>query len=80
MTEPDFYAWSHANLVEFATEAYSRILEDTYEIELLKQDLLDKFSNSKEAFYKSLPTFQTYGKGCLKRVADVQTSASTMLA
>jgi hypothetical protein len=39
MIEPDFYAWSHANLVEFATEAYSRILEDTYEIELLKQDL-----------------------------------------
>jgi lysozyme family protein len=44
------------------------------------KDLLDKFSHSKEAFYKSLPTFQTYGKGWLKRVADVQTSASTMLA
>ena len=42
-------------------------------------DLLDKFSHSKEAFYKSLPTFQTYGKGWLKRVADVQTSASTMI-
>ena len=44
------------------------------------KDLLGKFSNIKEAFYKSLPTFQTYGKGWLKRVADVQTSASTMLA
>jgi len=44
------------------------------------KDLLNKFSHSKEAFYKSLPTFQTYGKGWLKRVADVQTSASTMLA
>jgi lysozyme family protein len=44
------------------------------------KDLLDKFSHSKEAFYKSLPTFSTYGKGWLKRVADVQTSASTMLA
>jgi len=43
------------------------------------KDLLDKFSHSKEAFYKSLPTFQTYGKGWLKRVADVQTSASTMI-
>jgi lysozyme family protein len=42
-------------------------------------DLLDKFSHSKEAFYKSLPTFSTYGKGWLKRVADVQTSASTMI-
>jgi len=43
------------------------------------KDLLDKFSHSKEAFYKSLPTFQTYGKGWLKRVTDVQTSASTMI-
>ena len=42
-------------------------------------DLLEKFSHSKEAFYKSLPTFGTYGKGWLKRVADVQTSASTMI-
>ena len=43
------------------------------------KDLLEKFSHSKEAFYKSLPTFGTYGKGWLKRVADVQTSASTMI-
>jgi hypothetical protein len=43
------------------------------------KDLLEKFSHSKEAFYKSLPTFPTYGKGWLKRVADVQTSASTMI-
>jgi len=43
------------------------------------KDLLNKFSHSKEAFYKSLPTFQTYGKGWLKRVTDVQTSASTMI-
>ena len=43
------------------------------------KDLLDKFSHSKEAFYKSLSTFPTYGKGWLKRVADVQTSASTMI-
>ena len=42
-------------------------------------ELLEKFSHSKEAFYKSLPTFGTYGKGWLKRVADVQTSASTMI-
>ena len=43
------------------------------------KELLEKFSHSKEAFYKSLPTFSTYGKGWLKRVADVQTSASTMI-
>ena len=44
------------------------------------KDLLDKFSHSKEAFYKSLPTFPTYGNGWLKRVADVRSFASTMLA
>jgi len=42
-------------------------------------ELLDKFSQSKEAFYKALPTFETYGKGWLRRVADVKTSASTMI-
>jgi lysozyme family protein len=42
-------------------------------------DLLKKFSNNKEEFYKSLNNFPVYGKGWLKRVADVQTSASTMI-
>ena len=43
------------------------------------KELLEKFSHSKEAFYKSLPTFQTYGKGWMRRVADVQASASSMI-
>jgi lysozyme family protein len=43
------------------------------------KELLEKFSHSKEAFYKALPTFETYGKGWLRRVADVKTSASTMI-
>jgi lysozyme family protein len=42
-------------------------------------DLLKKFSNNKEEFYKLLDNFPTYGKGWLKRVADVQTVASTMV-
>jgi lysozyme family protein len=42
-------------------------------------DLLKKFSNNKEEFYKSLDNFPTYGKGWLKRVADVQKSAETMI-
>jgi lysozyme family protein len=41
--------------------------------------LMQKFSDAKTAFYKSLDNFPTYGKGWLKRVADVQTSASTMI-
>lgn len=43
-------------------------------------ELLTKFSQAKEDFYKSLPTFQTYGKGWLRRVAEVQTSAQSMIA
>ena len=39
MTQPDFACWSHANLVQFANEAYDRVVVDVYEIELLKQDL-----------------------------------------
>jgi len=42
-------------------------------------DLLKKFSNNKEEFYKSLDNFPTYGKGWLKRVADVETVALTMV-
>ncbi|CAB4132222.1 Peptidoglycan binding domain containing protein [uncultured Caudovirales phage] len=44
------------------------------------EELLQKFSDAKEAFYRSLPTFATYGKGWLKRVADVQSVAVTMVA
>jgi lysozyme family protein len=44
------------------------------------KELMQKFSDAKTSFYKSLDNFPVYGKGWLKRVADVQTSASTMLA
>jgi lysozyme family protein len=40
---------------------------------------MQKFSDAKTAFYKSLDNFSVYGKGWLKRVADVQTAASTMI-
>ena len=43
------------------------------------KELMQKFSHSKEEFYKSLDNFPTYGKGWLKRVADVQKSADTMI-
>ena len=39
MTQPDFDCWSHDSVAKFAHETYDRIIEDTYEIECLKQDL-----------------------------------------
>ena len=43
-------------------------------------DLIAKFSMEKELFYKSLPTFATFGKGWMRRVAEAQSHAVTMLA
>lgn len=43
-------------------------------------DLIDKFSAEKEAFYRSLPTFATFGRGWLRRVAEVKSHAVTLLA
>lgn len=42
--------------------------------------LIDKFSDEKEAFYRSLPTFATFGRGWLRRVAEVKSHAVTLLA
>jgi lysozyme family protein len=43
-------------------------------------ELIEKFSQAKEDFYRSLGTFATFGKGWLNRVADVKVKASAMLA
>jgi lysozyme family protein len=43
-------------------------------------ELIQKFSDAKEAFYRSLNTFPTFGKGWLNRVAAVKVKASSMLA
>lgn len=43
-------------------------------------ELIEKFSVAKTEFYESLPTFPTFGRGWLNRVADVKVKASTMLA
>jgi lysozyme family protein len=42
--------------------------------------LIEKFSNEKDAFYKSLPTFGTFGKGWLNRVAQVKSTSESMIA
>ena len=41
--------------------------------------LIDKFSAQKEMFYRSLATFATFGKGWLRRVAEVKQIALSML-
>jgi lysozyme family protein len=43
-------------------------------------ELIEKFSQAKEDFYRSLITFETFGKGWLNRVADVKVKANSMLA
>ena len=42
-------------------------------------ELLEAFSLGKEAFYQSLPTFATFGKGWLNRVSHVQDAAEQMM-
>jgi lysozyme family protein len=43
-------------------------------------ELIERFSQTKEDFYRSLNTFSVFGKGWLNRVADVKVKASAMLA
>ncbi len=42
-------------------------------------DFIVKFSLAKEEFYKALPTFKTFGKGWLRRVAEAKSHAGTMI-
>ena len=43
------------------------------------KELIEKFSALKESFYRSLATFQTFGKGWLNRVAEVKTISENMV-
>ena len=43
-------------------------------------ELIEKFSQEKEAFYRSLASFKDFGTGWLNRVADVKVKANSMLA
>jgi lysozyme family protein len=43
-------------------------------------ELIERFSQAKEDFYRSLNTFATFGKGWLNRVAAVKVKATSMLA
>ena len=41
---------------------------------------LEKFSQAKEQFYRNLPTFCHFGRGWLRRVAEVKQAADGMIA
>ena len=43
-------------------------------------ELIEKFSQAKEDFYRSLSQFPVFGKGWLNRVSDVRDKAISMLA
>jgi len=43
-------------------------------------EFLEKFSASKEQFYRGLPTFEPFGKGWLRRVSEVKQIAEGMIA
>ena len=42
-------------------------------------ELIERFSQAKKDFYRSLTTFSTFGKGWLNRVADVKQHATSMV-
>ena len=43
-------------------------------------DVIEKFCALREAHYKSLPTFATFGKGWMRRLASVESEAQTLTA
>jgi lysozyme family protein len=43
-------------------------------------ELFEAFSLGKEVFYQSLPTFATFGKGWINRIAHVQDAAEQMMS
>ena len=42
--------------------------------------LIEQFSQAKEDFYRSLGTFETFGKGWLNRIEQVKVKSTSMLA
>ena len=44
-----------------------------------QKELIEKFSDEKATFYKSLPTFSSFGNGWLNRIAHVKRDAYLMV-
>lgn len=59
--------------------------EDSYETTMdavMNSDydeLIERFSQAKEQYYRGLPTFRTFGRGWLRRLAEVKLDATSML-
>jgi lysozyme family protein len=47
-------------------------------VNMSAKDIIDRFSQLKVSFYRSLPTFITFGNGWLNRVSAVQNNATSM--
>jgi lysozyme family protein len=45
-----------------------------------QSELIERFSAEKEKFYRSLRNFGIYGRGWLRRVAEVKQTANVMIA
>jgi lysozyme family protein len=43
------------------------------------KELINKYTNAKEVFYRALPSFNIYGKGWLARTSAVDTAAKTLI-
>jgi lysozyme family protein len=43
-------------------------------------DVIQRFTAEREAFYKSLPTFETFGEGWMRRTEEVAQTADQMIA
>jgi len=41
--------------------------------------LVEDFTQAKGAFYRALPTFKTFGRGWLYRLAEVKLNATSMM-
>ena len=43
------------------------------------KELINKYTNAKEEFYRAIPSFNIYGKGWLARTSAVDTIAKTLI-
>jgi lysozyme family protein len=43
------------------------------------KELINKYTNAKEVFYRAIPSFNIYGKGWLARTSAVDATAKTLI-
>lgn len=48
-------------------------------VELGTSEMIDRFQEARRCYYRKLATFQTFGRGWLRRVDEVETEAKSMV-